>query len=101
MDVNETGHGAFINDLAIVHGMAYITNLSSQKLIVLGVAEAIGGNCTVSDLFLPITFVPTGAKDWGANGIAAYLTGENNNVGFFVSNRLMTQLPIWGIYKKL
>ena len=88
LDVNETGHGAFINDLTIVHGMAYITNSFSQKLMVLDVADAIAGNCTVTDLFLPITFVPTGAEDWGANGIAAYSTGENNNVGLLVSNEI-------------
>ena len=82
LDVNETGHGAFINDVTIVNDIAYITDSFSQKLMVLDVASALDGNCTVTDILLPITFAPTSGDDWGANGVVAY------HKGLLISNEI-------------
>jgi hypothetical protein len=75
LSVNETGLGAFINDVTIVDDVAYLTNSFSNQLMVMSLPEARNGFCEISKIPLPSLFVPSSTDDWGANGIEAYGSG--------------------------
>ena len=70
--VNETGNGAFVNDVAVLGGMAYVTNSFSPKLMAVHVACAINGVCLVEELVLPNNFIPADPNDWSVNGVVPY-----------------------------
>jgi len=79
---NVTGLGAFINDVTIVDDVAFLTDSFNDHLMVMSLPEARNGNCEISEIPLPNSFVPSSSADWGANGIVSY------DDGLLVSNEI-------------
>ena len=84
--VNETGHGVFINDVAVLDGTAYVTDSFSARIMAVDVLEAMEGNCNVTEIFLPNEFIPQHSEDWGTNGIVPLELGGFK--GLLLSNEI-------------
>lgn len=67
--------GAFLNDVTVRGGIAYITDFVNGKLMTMNADDAISGTCTVGEVDLPANFDPQGPDDFGANGIVSYADG--------------------------
>lgn len=70
-----SGFGAFLNDITIRNGVAYITDSIHGKLMAMDVQDALGGECNVWEVQLPESLHPSYPDDFGANGIVPYEDG--------------------------
>jgi hypothetical protein len=83
---NETGQGAFVNDVAVLNGTAYVTNSFSSLILAVDVEQAMAGTCSLPEIYLPTEFAPLHAEDWGTNGIVPYESGGFQ--GLLISNEV-------------
>ncbi|CAB9520154.1 Superoxide dismutase [Seminavis robusta] len=89
ISLNETDHGAFLNDIAVLGDVAYITDSFANTIMALNLTLVKQqGNCTVWELYLPDPFIPQNPSDWGANGIVAY-EFDNGVSGLLVAHEIL------------
>ena len=67
--------GAFLNDVTVCDGIAYITDSVNGKLMTMNADDAISGTCMVGEVDLPDNFNPQVQDDFGANGVVSYADG--------------------------
>ena len=73
--------------MAVLDGVAYVTNSFSDILMAVDVESALAGNCSVEEIALPNDFVPLASDDWGTNGIAPF-EFDNGVKGLLLSNEI-------------